>query len=314
MEFIGQSLELWCAPLAAALRDRDPAPLLARARRQITAGATALDLNVGVHGAAGDLRWAAGVVREIAPGLPLLLDGGDEAALAAALEACHRDGVAGPLVANAAAVGAPDGRDGSGGAALFAAAARAGAGVVLSPRGLDGAETGTSGDASAAAGRVVETLLAARERARAGGVGGPLYLDVLAYPPAVDAARCIRSLDVLRALRDLAPRELGDAIPLVAAGNVGHGARPGLRAALRLLYAVAATGAGARAIMLPVEQRGLIEALALAAGERPPAGERARWLLAVATAAREGARWPEPPPVASAAGDAEREAWALLKP
>ncbi len=82
-----------------------------------------------------------------------------------------------------------------------------------------------------------------------------------------------------------------------------------MRAALRLLYAVAATGAGARAIMLPVEQRGLIEAIALAAGERPPAGERERWLLAVATAALEGERWPQPPPVAS---DAEREAWALL--
>ncbi len=299
MELIGQSLELWRAPLDAALRDREPAPLLARARRQLAAGATALDLNTGVRGTADDLRWLAALVREIAPGIPLLLDSGDEAALAESLEACRRDGVAAPLVANAAVAGGP-GSPGHG--PLLEAAALGGAGVVVSPRGLD------AGDAAApaTAARTVETLLAALERARAAGVGGPLYLDALAYPPALDAARCARSLDVLRALRDL-----GGATPLVAAGNVGHGAPSALRPALRLLYAVAATAAGAGAIILPVEQRDLIEAVALAAGERPPADDRERWLAALATAARDGERWPRPPP---AAGDVEHEAWSLLAP
>ncbi len=300
MVLIGQSLERWRAPLDAALRDRNPAPLLARARRQLAAGATALDLNAGARGTAGDLRRVAAIVHDLAPDVPLLLDSGDETALAAALEACRRDGLAAPRVANAAVAG------GRGEQAIFEAAARGGAGVVVSPRGLEPAESGDAG-APATAGRIVETLLAALERARAAGAGGPVYLDALAHPPALDAARCARSLDVLRALREVVPREA--AIPLVAAGNVGHGAPPALRPALRLLYAVAASGAGARAIMLPVEQRGLIEALALTAGDRRPAGDRERWLRAVAPAARDGERWPAPPPVA---GDAAREAWALL--
>ncbi len=325
---IGQSLELWRGPLAAAAAARNGAALEAAARAQLDAGARALDVNAGARDElAPELAWAAGALAVALPGVPLLLDCGDGRALAAALRAAAETaggerGEVGAeadarrrsrLVANALRPG-----DAAAGALLDAAAA-SGAGLVLSPAELDGAARADPPPAEA-----VALLLRARERARAAGVGGPLFADALAYPPAADAARCARSLATLRALAAAGAREAGRAtlVPLVAVGNVGHGAPAELRPALRRLYAAAALGAGARALLLPVEDRALVDVVGALAPLAAPMGRRATrppggtapaaelpWLRRVARAASSG--HPLPAPTARA-GPRPDAAWDLL--
>lgn len=129
---IGQSLECWRPPLSEAMAGRDTAPLIAGARQQVRSGAVALDLNFGATrraGLADHLGWAAEVVRAALPEVVLFLDCGDLEALARAVEA-----TAGPVVANAVPLHdnlTPDPWR------LIEAAARAGAGVVVSPRAAD---------------------------------------------------------------------------------------------------------------------------------------------------------------------------------
>lgn len=280
MLLIGQSLELHRSPLAHALAAPDAGPLLANARAQRALGADALDLGAGVGGAALDLLWAAAVLRPAAPGVPLWLDAGRAAALATALDLCERDGVAGPFVANALPV---DELRTTAGEALLRAAVRAQATLVLTPRALDDAKR-------AEADRLAEACREGLAGARTGGLTASCYVDALAYPPALDAARARRSLELLRLLRGT-----HGVVPLVAVGNVGHGAPHELRPALRVAYAAAACGAGAGALMLPVEQPGLVAAVRAASGASEPAGALETWACAVAEASATGARVPPPP-------------------
>jgi hypothetical protein len=207
-------------------------------------------------------------------------------ALAAALPA-----VSPPLVANAAPL--DDGAE-----VVVEAAAAAGAGVVLSPRAADA-------DGPAPLLRLLELADEGRALAARSGVTAGLYFDCLAYPAASDRERCLRSLDLVRALREQRP----SLAPLVAVGNVAHGAPAPLRALLRTCYAVAAVGAGARALILPVEDAPLLRAVALADGSAAPQDGAERWLVELADAAAAGRPLPAPAPdVASHAP----EAWALL--
>ncbi|MDA1239825.1 MAG: dihydropteroate synthase, partial [Chloroflexi bacterium] len=67
MWLVGQSLLLTRARIARAVAARDPAPLLARARRQVAAGADALDLNAGIEADPVALAWAAAAIRTALP-------------------------------------------------------------------------------------------------------------------------------------------------------------------------------------------------------------------------------------------------------
>jgi hypothetical protein len=311
---IGQSLELWRGPLATVVAARNGSALKAAARSQLDAGAQALDVNAGAASLASELAWAASSLGAALPGVPLLLDCGDIEALAGALRATTAAATAvdprhvGPLVANAFRPGdaAAD--------ALVDAAAAAGAGLVLSPAELDSALWADVPREPRPAEALAALLVRSREHALAGGVEGPLLADALAYPPALDAARCARSLATLRLLA------AGDAalVPLVAVGNVGHGAPGALRPALRRLYAAAALGAGARALILPVEDRALVTTIS--ALDRLPSRKVSRppgeaptaelpWLRRVARAAAGGRSLPAPP---ARAGSMPREAWELL--
>jgi hypothetical protein len=279
---IGQSLELRRAPLAAAVAARHAAPLRACARRQLAAGTHALDLNAG----RGDphsldaLRWSVAMLREAGITAPLWLDCGDMAVLAALL----REAPVGPLVANAVMIDDAHGQQTD---ALLAACARSGAGAVFSPRVADAANS-------------IDALLAAQARARdllrMHALAATCYFDCLAYPPAHDHARTLRSLAWLRALHAGGDDTL--LLPLVAVGNVAFGVAPPLRAALRRAYAASAVGAGARALIAPVEDARLHDAVAVAAGERVPRDDTERWWHALARAACAGA--PLPPPAAGA--------------
>ncbi|MGE3858138.1 MAG: hypothetical protein AB7G21_14365, partial [Dehalococcoidia bacterium] len=161
------------------------------------------------------------------------------------------------------------------------AAVLADAGVVVSPRGADTPGAGEAAEAY----RIASAALFAADAARSAGVSGTVYVDALAYPPLSDRVRCLRSLEVLRAWRDIEGIE-----PLTAVGNVSYGADATHAARLRAVYAAAAVGAGARALILPVEEAATLRAARLAAGEVLPVDEEDHWLVAVAEAAHLGTR------------------------
>jgi hypothetical protein len=298
---VRQSLELWRAPLQVAVHARDAAPLLARARSQLAAGAAALDLNVGIG--AGDetaeaLRWAGSTLQRAGVTVPLWLDCGDTPTLTRVL-AAFESTTHPPLVANAARIEGAREPATLATHELLDACSRAGAAVVCSPH---------FADDSLGIDAILEAHADAHSLVRTYGLHGAWYLDCLAYPPALDPARAARSLGWLRALRMHTARE-GSLRPLVAVGNVGHGVQPALRAPLRRAYAAAAVRAGACALTLPVEDAPLHAAVGVADGVRAPLDATEAWWLALAQAARGGA--PLPPPVGS--DDAALHAvWSLL--
>jgi cobalamin-dependent methionine synthase I len=286
---IGQSLECWRPPLAAAVARRDANPLLARARGQIVAGADGIDVNFGARpraGLADDLGWASSVLRDALPGVPLFLDCGDLDALAAAVAATP-----GPTVANALALDAPPG---PAAARLLAAVAATGAGVVLSPRAADREDTPHA---------ILAVAAEARALAVGAGIGGPIYLDCLAYPAARQAARCRRSLAWARALADA--RVTGVA-PLVAAGNVGHGAPEAVRAAVEAVYVVFALASGVTALLVSAEDSTLMSLIAVMEGASVPRTDLERWALEVRSGPA-AQLFALPPP-----GEQARSAWTLL--
>lgn len=231
---------------------------------------------------------AGRAVLEAAPGLAFL-DSGASDQLSEALRqlSAHERSRA---VLNAVPLGTPEAHG------LFEALAETGAGAVLSPRAADLEHVATTDELSGA-------LLEGAWRATEAGVTGALFLDALAFPPALDRPRWRRSVEVSHALASAGAR------PLVAVGNVGHGAPSRLRPWLRLIYLALARGAGADALILPVEDSRLLAAVRMIEQERPAAGELDHWVLDTSRAAAEG-WWGLPRPPASAP-DALLEAWAL---
>lgn len=278
---IGQSLELWRAPVIASRAWIGEVVL-----RQFAAGADTIDINTGAQHGARALIEAAALVRPLAPTAPLFLDSADSLALLAALEA-----VPAPVVANAVALGE------AAELALLEAVARAHGGAVLTARLHDEQRVASTEE-------LTHALATGIQRARNAGVEGTLYLDCLAYPPAVDHERWLRSFEMVRIAAG--PNRTA----LLAVGNVGHGAPGRLRPWLRLVTLALAHGAGARALILPVEEGRLLSALRLLEGERVAANDLDHWLLEVAEAGREGA-WPPPwPPEGVPA--AALEAWTVV--
>ena len=313
---VGQSLELWRPPLVSALRRRDAVPIIDEAEAQLRAGARALDLNIGHGGDPSDLAWAAAVLSAAGAhgAAELWLDAAEPAVLGAALERCLqiRPDKVPALVLNAVTVG-PSGVD-DGARELLQLAASAGAGFVLSPRDLDDAGSSAKSSSSAPAGadQLLEALDRAADDLSASGLRGG-YLDCLSYPAVSDLPRLRRSLDLLRLIRGH-EQASSDRRPLVAVGNVSYGTEAALRPALRLLYATAAVGAGAQALLLPVEDQPLMALLELLAERRPTADATDAWLLTVAAGAEAGA--PIEPPDEEMAPSGRKaaltEAWRLL--
>jgi hypothetical protein len=285
LTLIGQSLELSHPRLHPAVLARDQEAVLACVVRQIQAGAGAVDVNGGVQAGAADYGWCARIAWDALPGIPLLIDAASPALIAEVLTDCRHTGLTGPLVANALPVRGDGSFDTEAMIALHAAAL-ADAGVVVSPRGADGPGAGNAAEAY----RIASAALFAADAVRSAGVAGPVYVDALAFPPLSDRQRCARSIEVLRAWRDLEGIE-----PLTAVGNVGYGADAGLARRLRAVYAAAAVGAGARALILPVEEAATVRAALLANGDAAPVGEDDHWLVAVAEAAHLGTRPPGAP-------------------
>jgi hypothetical protein len=261
---VGQSLVLHRGPLAAALQRRDLVPLVANARRQVDLGAGAIDVNVGRQGTAEDLAWVVGALREAGVTTPLWLDSPDTGVLAETLERARGIEDRGTLVVNAVPV-APASRDAAN--RLLEAAATGVTPIVISPYLTDTSHTPgiTSPEA------VLDTALNLAQIARAAGVTAEVYVDVLAWPLVTDPARCRVSLDLLALTA-----EAGDAVvPLAAVGNVSYSLDRFSGGPARALYAAAAARAGARALILPVEDRGCVQAARTGLTEPPPGADRA---------------------------------------
>ena len=282
MLLVGQSLQFRRGALAGAFARDDRVLVAESVRAQVEAGAQALDLNFGINPLPDEIPWAIAAARAAAPGVPLWIDAGRPAAITAALEACARDGVAGPLVANSLPAGT-----GSSPAdeALALAAAGAGAGLVVSPRRVD-----RDGIANGEVEWVMHEASLAADRALALGVTPPLFFDALVYPALLDPQGVRRSLALLRVY---GRRE--DVVPLAAVGNVAYGAPRSVAVPLRVVYAAAATGAGARALILPVEDAACVRAVRLALGEAEPADAGEAWLCAVAAWTRDNEVLPPAP-------------------
>jgi hypothetical protein len=285
---IGQSLECWRGSLAAAVARHDPVPLLDRARRQLNAGADALDVNFGAQpraGLAADLHWTAEVLRTAYSQIPLFLDCGDIDALTLVVAVAP-----GPLVFNAVPLDGPP--DDIARRALEVAAAH-GAGVVFSPRVADREDSPSA---------ILDAAEEARALADHAGLNGPLYLDCLAYPAATHAARCRRSLAWLHTLYEEHDAKF---VPLVAAGNVGHGAGH-LKRAAELVYVVLAMASGTEALMLRAEDSLVMSLIAVMEGQSSPTTDLDRWAVEI-TSLPSDELLTLPPPTAEL-----REAWELL--
>lgn len=271
---VGQSLELWRTPTVAS-----QAWITEVALRQLQGGADALDINAGAGSAshaARTLAEAARLVRPVAPRVPLFLDSGDAFAVMDALDA-----VEGPLIANAVVL------DEAAELVMLEHIARVRASAVLTPRLYDERRV-------ASAEELADAFVAGVRRAREAGLDEELYLDCLAYPPAVDHERWLRSFALVR-LVEGAHRHA-----LLALGNVGHGSPGRTRHWLRLVTMALAHGAGVTAFLLPVEDRRLPLALALLDGERHARSAMDDWILDVAESGGSGV-WPPPAPPEGAA-------------
>lgn len=282
MLFVGQSLQFRRGALAGAFARDDRMLLAASARAQVEAGAQAIDLNFGIDPPPDEIPWAVAAVREACPDVPLWIDAGRPSALTAALAACVRDGVAGPLVANSLPAGVGMGAADE---ALVRAAATVGAGLVISPRRVD-----RDGIANGEVDWVMHEASQAADRALALGVTPPFYFDALVYPALLDPQGVRRSLALLRVY---GRRE--DVVPLAAVGNIAFGAPRSVGVPLRIVYAAAATGAGAGALILPVEDAACMRAVRLALGEVTPADGGEAWLCAVAAWTRSNETLPPAP-------------------
>ena len=208
-------------------------------------------------------------MREAVPGVPLWIDAGRPTAITAAIDACVRNGVAGSLVANSLPAGVGMGAADE---ALVRAAAAARTGLVVSPRRID-----RDGIANGEVEWVMHEASQAAGRAIALGVMPPFYFDALVYPALLDPQGVRRSLALLHVYG-----RRKDVVPLAAVGNIAYGAPRSVGVPLRIVYAAAATGAGAGALILPVEDAACVRAVRLALGEVEPADAGEAWLCAVA--------------------------------
>lgn len=146
-------------------------------------------------------------------------------------------------------------------------------GLVISPRRVDRA--GIANGEGEGEWVMHEASLAA-DRALVLGVMPPLFFDALAYPPAGSAGRAslARALARVRTARGCAAA-CGGRERRLRGAPVGRGTAVGGHAA-------ATTGAGARALILPVKDAACVRAVRLALGEVESTDAGEVWLCTVA--------------------------------
>jgi 5-methyltetrahydrofolate corrinoid/iron sulfur protein methyltransferase len=89
---IGERIHCISPVIKKAMEERDPEPILKRAREQIAAGATYLDVNIGPSEKGGEdlMKWAVTTIQSACDNIPLCLDTSNRKAIEAGISVYNR--------------------------------------------------------------------------------------------------------------------------------------------------------------------------------------------------------------------------------
>ena len=103
---IGERISVTAPSINRAFAEKDPEPILARAKQQLDAGATYLDVNIGPAENDGPelMKWAVELLQSNFDNVPLALDTSNKAAIEAGISVYNRS-KGKPIVNSADAAG-----------------------------------------------------------------------------------------------------------------------------------------------------------------------------------------------------------------
>jgi 5-methyltetrahydrofolate corrinoid/iron sulfur protein methyltransferase len=89
---IGERIHCISPVIKQAMADRDPEPIIKRAKEQLAAGATYLDVNIGPAEKDGEelMQWAVKLIQESCDNVPLALDTANKKAIVAGIQVYNR--------------------------------------------------------------------------------------------------------------------------------------------------------------------------------------------------------------------------------
>jgi 5-methyltetrahydrofolate corrinoid/iron sulfur protein methyltransferase len=247
MLIIGERINGMFKKVEAAISTRDPKAIQDLARRQIEAGATALDVNVGTaaRDKAAAMAWLVKTIRE-ATDAPLAIDSASPDVVEAGLEACAGTRA---LINSTNADDAKLDR-------LVPLAARYGAGLL----GLTLSEKGIPSTKDERVMLGAKILFKALE---AGLDPAQVHLDPVVLPVKV-AQEGNQTVKMLETIREL--KTLNDPSPKVVIGlsNVSNGALREMRSLINRTYLVMALACGLDEAILDPFDRDLVDAMVTA--------------------------------------------------
>jgi len=206
-----------------------------------------------------DIAATVKSARTITTAQPLFVRSPRPAAAAQFLELAERDGINPPLAVGGLIAGG--GVFGSDEEYLLRAVAKARCGLVITPSKID-----QQGIAGAEIDWIVHATGLALEWALARGARGPVFLDALAWPAAVDPAGTRRSLKLIRALNN----EFPDTNTFLDSKIVGYGSAAELHSALLKIYIASAVGTGIDYIIAPLDSVSIRRLISIATQTSEP--------------------------------------------
>ena len=209
-----------------------------------------------------DIATTVKSARTITTEQPLFIRSPRPAATAQFLELAERDGINRPLAVGGLIAGG--GAFGSDEEYLLRAVAKARCGLVISPSKMD-----QQGIAGAEIDWIVHSTGLALEWARTRGAPGPIFLDALAWPAAVDPVGTRRSLKLISAFKSAYP----DTNTFLDSKIVGYGSAAALHSALLKIYIASAIGAGIDSIVVPLESASIRRLISVASHANEPVFE-----------------------------------------
>jgi 5-methyltetrahydrofolate corrinoid/iron sulfur protein methyltransferase len=89
---IGERIHCIAPEIKKAIEEKDPAPILKRAKDQVAAGATYIDVNIGPAEDNGEeiMQWAVQIIQEECDNVPLALDTANQKAIEAGIKVYNR--------------------------------------------------------------------------------------------------------------------------------------------------------------------------------------------------------------------------------
>lgn len=235
MIIVGEKINVISKEIGAAMKARDPEPIVEMAKAQAAGGANYLDINIGPASKDGPqlMEWLVETVQS-AVDLPLSLDTTNAEAMEAGLKV-HK----GPALINSAS-GAPDRMH-----TMLALAGKYNANVI----GLTMTATGIPRDANERMVIAYDIMMAAAEH------GVPvenIFLDPLILPVCVAQNQAMEAIEAIRMFKQLSDPPLKT---IVGLSNISNGTPPETKPVLDRVYMIMLVEAGLdAAIMDPLEE------------------------------------------------------------